>query len=479
MNPDLIFKMDACGCIEYMNPSVKCHLDRLGLSEDDANTLLPGDYIKHVKAVAGKDKTIQVSHIVEGANIEFTFRGAFEQSMIFVSGHDSTRLHKLQSHLRDSQRQMDQMTDFLGEALSDYGQNEFDIHCLHEGIIGTLILSDREHDSLVATHVFLAEFIDEKLKGYVYRGTDTGIIRDPDEIIIDPSKKKYAILQGIGQLTWSNWEDEGGTLESFQDRFHPFVRDKIGTIERFATFNSGRIALIAFYKGRKLTDFDAKVLKGLAVYANGLHRIAHEQKQTEQAFEYTVNSLARASEANDEDTGDHIIRLNEYSRALATQMKLPDDFIRTIHYSAQMHDVGKIHVNPEILKKPGRLTQEEFHEMQSHPGYGAKILGDSPRLAMAAEIALGHHEKYNGNGYPFGLSGEEIPLSARIVALADVYDALRQKRVYKPAFSHEKTMDIICNGDGRTNPNEFDPKVMKAFKEIEIEMAQIFDSYQN
>ena len=193
MNPDLIFKMDACGCIEYMNPSVKCHLDRLGLSEDDANTLLPGDYIKHVKAVAGKDKTIQVSHIVEGANIEFTFRGAFEQSMIFVSGHDSTRLHKLQSHLRDSQRQMDQMTDFLGEALSDYGQNEFDIHCLHEGIIGTLILSDREHDSLVATHVFLAEFIDEKLKGYVYRGTDTGIIRDPDEIIIDPSKKKYAI----------------------------------------------------------------------------------------------------------------------------------------------------------------------------------------------------------------------------------------------------------------------------------------------
>ena len=268
-------------------------------------------------------------------------------------------------------------------------------------------------------------------------------------------------------------------MESFQDRFHPFVRDKIGTIERFATFNSGRIALIAFYKGRKLTDFDAKVLKGLAVYANGLHRIAHEQKQTEQAFEYTVNSLARASEANDEDTGDHIIRLNEYSRALATQMKLPDDFIRTIHYSAQMHDVGKIHVNPEILKKPGQLTQEEFHEMQSHPGYGAKILGDSPRLAMAAEIALGHHEKYNGNGYPFGLSGEEIPLSARIVALADVYDALRQKRVYKPAFSHEKTMDIICNGDGRTNPNEFDPKVMKAFKEIEIEMAQIFDSYQN
>lgn len=479
MNPDLIFKMDANGCIEYLNPSVKKHLRRLGLSELDANTLLPGDYLKHVRAVSGQSQTIQLSHVFEGANIEFTFRGSIGQPMVFVSGHDSTRLHKLQSHLTDSQHQIDQMTDFLGEALSDYGQEDFDIHCLHEGIIGTLIHSDSDQTSLKATHVFLAEFKDGKLQGYVYQDTPNGIVRADDEIIIDPEKEKYAILQGIGQLTWSNWEDEGGTLDDFQNRFHPTVRHQIGPIERFATFNSGRIALIAFYKGRKLTGFDAKVLKGLAVYANGLHRIAHEQNQTEQAFVYTVNSLARASEANDEDTGDHIIRLNEYSRALASQMNLSTDFVRTIHYSAQMHDVGKIHVNPAILKKPGKLTDEEFRDMQSHPGYGAKILGDSPRLAMAAEIALGHHEKYNGKGYPLGLCGDEIPLSARIVSLADVYDALRQARVYKPAFSHEKAMDIILNGDGRTDPAEFDPNVLQAFLKIEAEMAEIFDSYQN
>lgn len=479
MNPDLIFKMDENGCIEYMNPSVKKHLDRLGLKECEAASLLPEDYLVHVKAVSGLDEIDQVSHYIDGANIEFTFRGIEDHTMVFVSGHDSTRLHTLQRHLKESQTQIDQMTDFLGEALSDYGQEEFNIHDLHQGIIGTLMNPDQDGLDLKACHVFLAEFKDGKISGYVYQNTKDGIVRAPEQIVIDPQKEKYAILQGIGKLTWLNWEDEVDTIEDFQARFHPTVRKHIGTIERFATFNSGRIALIAFYEGRKITDLDAMVLKGLAVYASGLHRIAHEQSQTEQAFVYTVNSLARASEANDEDTGDHIVRINEYSRAIAEAMNLPADFVRTIHYSAQMHDVGKIHVNPAILKKPGKLTKAEFKEMQSHPTYGAKILGESSRLSMAAEIALGHHEKYNGKGYPNGLSGEDIPLSARIVALVDVYDALRQKRVYKPAFAHEKAMDIITKGDGRTDPAEFDPKVLAAFLSIETEMERIFDTYLN
>ena len=479
MNPDLIFKVDEGGCVEYVNPTVKNHLDRLGLDEYAAASILPNDYLARIQDVSGQDKISQVSHSIDGANIEFTFRGIEAHNSVFISGHDSTRLHNLQRHLKESQTHIDQMTDFLGEALSDYGQQEFDIHSLHQGIIGTLMNPDQKNMDLRACHVFLAEFKEGKLKGYVYHNTKNGIERSSDEIVIDPEKEKYAILQGIGHLTWSNWEDEVDCIEDFQARFHPTVQKQIGTIERFATFNSGRIALIAFYSGRKITDLDAMVLKGLAVYASGLHRISHEQSQTEQAFVYTVNSLARASEANDEDTGDHIVRINEYSRAIAEAMKLPADFVRILHYSAQMHDVGKIHVNPAILKKPGKLTEAEFKEMQSHPTYGAKILGESPRLAMAAEIALGHHEKYNGKGYPNGLSGEDIPLSARIVALVDVYDALRQKRVYKPAFPHQKAMDIITKGDGRTDPAEFDPKVLAAFLKIETEMERIFDTYEN
>jgi len=477
MNPDLVFKLDETGNIDYLNPSVKAHLQRLNLEENEAHALLPHGYKEHVRSVIGQDKKVQAAFAVGGVDFEYTFRGRDGVNSVFVSGHDSTKIHTLQRHLKETQGQIDRMTDFLGEALSDYGQGGFDLQALHKDILGTLIAQEEAQTELQLTHVFLAEFKGDFLRGFVYHNAENGIIKEPEEVVIDPVNDNYAILRGIGNLSWCNWEDEDQSVEEFQERFHPTVRKQIGTIERFATFNSGRLALVAYYKGRKITELDAKVLKGLAVYASGLHRISHEQGKTERAFVYTVNSLARASEANDEDTGDHIVRINEYSRAIAEAMGLSEEFISTIHYSAQMHDVGKIHVNPAILKKPGKLTDEEFAAMKSHPTYGAKILGDSPRLTMAAEIALGHHEKYNGKGYPQGLSGEDIPLSARIVGVVDVYDALRQARVYKPAFTHEKAMEIITKGDGRTDPNEFDPEVLKAFISIEGEMARIFDQY--
>jgi response regulator RpfG family c-di-GMP phosphodiesterase len=199
-----------------------------------------------------------------------------------------------------------------------------------------------------------------------------------------------------------------------------------------------------------------------------------ESRESEQAFRYLVAALARASEANDEDTGAHITRINEYARVLAEALGQERAFVDTIHYSAQMHDVGKIHVHPDILKKPGSLSDDEYEHMREHCTYGAHILGDSPRLAMAREIARYHHEKFNGRGYPEGLKGEAIPLSARIVALVDVYDALRQPRVYKSAYSHARALEIITRGEQRTRPDEFDPAVLDAFMRVEATMDAIY-----
>ncbi len=475
MNPDIVLKVNEQGDINYANPSASAMLQKLNFEGRDLDVLLPPEYKDHVGNVRGIDTKIHTTHSVGGVDIEYTIRGKEGNPSVFISGHDATHLHDLQRHLNETQSRSEQLTDFFGATLAECAEQESIFKNAQEGIIKTLMSSENINSELWPTHVFLAEFKDGLLRGHVYRGSKDDLIKMPEEVIIDPSKDHYVVLQNIGHLYWSNWEDEGGSIEPFQERFHPTVRKHIGTIARFATYNTGRVALVAYYQGRKITELDAKVLKGLAVYASGLHRISQEQASTEEAFIYTVNSLARASEANDEDTGDHIVRINEYSRAIAEAMDLPDEFVRTIHYSAQMHDVGKIHVNPAILKKPGKLTDEEFAEMKSHPVYGAKILGDSKRLSMAAEIALGHHEKYNGRGYPNGLSGEDIPLSARIVSITDVYDALRQARVYKPAFSHEKAMEIITKGDGRTDPAEFDPKVLAAFVSINAEMARIFD----
>jgi HD-GYP domain-containing protein (c-di-GMP phosphodiesterase class II) len=204
------------------------------------------------------------------------------------------------------------------------------------------------------------------------------------------------------------------------------------------------------------------------------------QAETEEAFMMSIELLARAAEIHDEETGNHIIRVNEYSYFLARECGMSKDFCDEIRYAAQLHDVGKMSVNTAVLTKKGPLDPEERAEMDKHPVYGHQILTASPRLKMAAEIALSHHEQWDGSGYPNGLAGEDIPISARIVAMADIYDALRSERPYKPAFSHKKTLDIILKGDSRIDPKaHFDPALLEIMAQRHEGMAQIYEELRD
>jgi HD-GYP domain-containing protein (c-di-GMP phosphodiesterase class II) len=148
-------------------------------------------------------------------------------------------------------------------------------------------------------------------------------------------------------------------------------------------------------------------------------------------------------------------------------------------YTRRIYNAGKIYIDKNILAKPGKLTDEEFEMMKNHTVYGESIIGDSEYLKMSAEIARSHHEKYDGTGYPDSKKGEEIPLSARIVFLADIYDALRSARTYKPAFPHEKAYDIITIGDGRVNPEHFEPNVLEVFKRIHLDFKNIYEEIRD
>ena len=200
-----------------------------------------------------------------------------------------------------------------------------------------------------------------------------------------------------------------------------------------------------------------------------------ENHQTEEAFLYTITSLARAAEANDEDNGTHIQRVGEYSAVICRKMGFPKQLADAIALQSQLHDVGKIHVPPEILRKPGILTDEEMTLMRDHTVFGAKIIGSHPRMESAYSIALNHHERWDGSGYPSGLVGAEIPMDARIVAIADVYDALRNQRSYKPAFDHATACRTILEGDGRTEPSHFDPDLLNVFRKIDQELKDIYE----
>jgi HD-GYP domain-containing protein (c-di-GMP phosphodiesterase class II) len=190
------------------------------------------------------------------------------------------------------------------------------------------------------------------------------------------------------------------------------------------------------------------------------------------------NSLLEASKLKDNDTGDHIPRVNMYSRLLASKLyndprfpEVDQDFIDNIGFLAAMHDIGKIGTPDDILNKNGPLTPWEWNIMREHTINGAYFLSAYPNT-MARQIAIAHHEMWDGNGYPYKLQGEMIPLAARIVSIADVYDALRMKRSYKPAYSHAVAVAKIREWSG----SHFDPRLIECFLRVSTEFGSIFES---
>lgn len=211
-------------------------------------------------------------------------------------------------------------------------------------------------------------------------------------------------------------------------------------------------------------------------------------QELQRTQDVTIMSLASLAETRDNETGAHIRRTQRYVRALAEQLRdhpgfsgeLDDESIELLYKSAPLHDIGKVGIPDRILLKAGKLDAEEFTIMKTHAELGGEALkvaeeglGSTSFLKYAREIANTHHEKWNGKGYPKGLKGNEIPIAGRLMAVADVYDALISKRVYKEAFSHQKAMDILREGRGE----HFDPDVLDALLAIEPEFVKIAKEY--
>ncbi|NCC38414.1 MAG: two-component system response regulator [Gammaproteobacteria bacterium] len=227
----------------------------------------------------------------------------------------------------------------------------------------------------------------------------------------------------------------------------------------------------------------ADFLRDKAAYLEA--EVARRTRQVEAIQDVTVLAMSSMAETRDNETGHHILRTQRYVRRLAESLRdhprfhhlLTDDYIKQLFKSAPLHDIGKVGIPDHILLKPGRLTPEEFEIMKTHTTVGYESIARAERalgielefLTPAKEIALSHQEKWDGSGYPQGLAGEAIPLSARLMAVADVYDALISKRVYKPAMTHEAALEIMSEGRG----SHFDPDILDAFLAIHEDFKAI------
>ncbi|HNW81425.1 MAG TPA: response regulator [bacterium] len=271
-----------------------------------------------------------------------------------------------------------------------------------------------------------------------------------------------------------------------------FLSALSGTDDKVKAFQSGGVDYVS--KPFQIDEVNARIETHLSLrnlqlklenQNKNLEEIVREQvREISEGQMATILAMTKLAEQRDDDTGHHIDRTSEFCRMLAKGArdrglyadKIDDIFIDNIFHASPLHDIGKVAIPDAVLLKPGKLTPEEFEIMKTHTNLGARylntVLNRFPKnsfIKTGVKIAISHHEKWNGSGYPVGTSGSKIQLEGRIMAIADVYDALRSKRVYKDAFSHEKSRAIILEGRG----SHFDPNLVDVFMDLEKEFDRV------
>ena len=340
-----------------------------------------------------------------------------------------------------------------------------------------LIVDDKPENLKLLAKILKNDRLESRLVLSGSLAQEAALEKPPDLVLLDMS------MPEMSGLDLCRWFKKNKFLQNIPIIFISGLQD---TEDKIAAFSAGGVDYISkpFQKAEVLARVQTHLRLSQLQAKQRSHTLELEQRVADQvkfvmaSHLATIFALAKLAEVRDDDTGQHIERVQSFARMLAQQLRimglhvelLTDIFIDTLYQTAPLHDIGKVGIPDAILLKPGKLTAEEFTVMKTHSAFGADTLKtvllrhpDNHFLSMGVDVARSHHEKWDGSGYPDGLKGQDIPLSARIVALADFYDALRSKRCYHLPTTHEDTRRMIQGGRGA----HFDPDVVDAFKVLE------------